>query len=97
MYGCNYEEIRKFTSTSRLGYFRHILAAEDVPTADLLAAHLLQAGSAHLSGKNETWLRSAVQEIVTLLRDDHAALSAVLGAIADAFPDFAEIQQGGGQ
>jgi len=29
-----------------------------------------------------------------LLRDDHAVLSAVLSAIADAFPDFAETEQG---
>lgn len=94
IYSCGEEEIRKFTSAGRLGYFRHILAAEDVPTADLLAAHLLQAGSAHLIGRNDTWLRSAVQEIITLLRDDHAVLSAVLGAIADAFPDFASIDQG---
>lgn len=92
---CGEEEIRKFTSAGRLGYVRHILSAEDVSTADLLAAHLLQAGGAHLGDRNDTWLRSAVQEIITLLRDDHAVLSAVLGAIADAFPDFAPIDQGG--
>jgi len=94
MFSCSEEEIRQFTSANRLGYFRHILAADDLPTADLLAAHLLQSGSAHLNGKNTTWLRSAVQEIVILLRDDHAVLSAVLSAIADAFPDFAETEQG---
>jgi len=95
IYSCGDEEIRKFTASGRLGYFRHILSAEDAPSADLLAAHLLQAGSAHLGGGNDTWLRSAVQEIITLLRDDHAVLSAVLGAIADAFPDFAPIDQEG--
>lgn len=95
IFSCSEEEIRKFTSAGRLGYIRHILAAEDVSTADLLAAHLLQAGGAHLGSKNGTWLRSAVQEIITLLRDDHAVLSAVLGAIADAFPDFIQIDQGG--
>jgi len=94
MFSCSEEDIRQFTSANRLGYFRYILSAEDVPTADLIAAHLLQAGNAHKSGKNNAWLRSTVQEIVTLLRDDHAVLSAVLSAIADAFPDFAETQQG---
>lgn len=92
IYGCGEEEIRKFTSAGRLGYIRHILSAEDVSTADLLAAHLLQAGSAHLTGKDGDWLRSAVQEIITLLRDDHAVLSTVLGAIADAFPDFVQTE-----
>ena len=95
IYSCGNEEIRKFTTSSRLGYFRHILSAEDVSTADLLAAHLLQAGGAHLGGGNDTWLRTAVQEIITLLRDDHGVLSAVLGAIADAFPDFIQIDQVG--
>lgn len=94
IFSCTDEEIRNFTSAGRLGYIRHILAAEDVSTADLLAAHLLQAGGAHQNGRNDNWLRSAVQEIITLLRDDHAVLSAVLGAIADAFPDFIQIDQG---
>jgi hypothetical protein len=97
IYSCSDEEIRKFTSAGRLGYFRHILAAEDVSTADQLAAHLLQAGNAHVGGGNDTWLRSAVREIITLLRDDHAVLSAVLSAIADAFPEFAQAQQGEGR
>jgi hypothetical protein len=96
IYSCDNEEIARFTSAGRLGYLRHILGAEDVPTADLLAAHLLQAGSVHTDG---LWLRSAVQEIITLLRDDHAVLSAVLGAIADAFPEFMQslTETGGGQ
>ena len=95
IYSCDNKEIARFTSAGRLGYLRHILGTEDVPTADLLAAHLLQTGSIHADG---LWLRSAVQEIITLLRDDHATLSAVLGAIADAFPEFMASQTavGGG-
>lgn len=93
IYNCTEDEIREFTSSGRLGYFRHILSAEDVPIADLLAAHIMQAGGAHNETDNHIWLTTAVQEIITLLRDDHAALSAVLGAIADAFPEFSQIEQ----
>jgi len=35
---------------------------------------------------NPDWLQEAVREVITLLRDDHSTLTAVLGAIADAFP-----------
>lgn len=93
LYSCGPEEIRKFISAGRLGYLRHILGAEDIPIADTLAAHLTQAGEAQKELDGGIWLRSAVQEVITLLRDDHAALSAVLGAVADAFPAFAGSSQ----
>ncbi len=89
MFTCSEEEIRAFTSAGRFGYLRHILGALDLPSADLLAAHLMQAGRAHAAKGNAAWAKDAIQEVITLLRDDHAALSAVLGAIADAYPGFA--------
>jgi hypothetical protein len=89
MFTCSEEEIRSFTSAGRFGYLRHILGAQDIPAADLLAAHLMQAGRAQAAKDNTTWARDAIQEVITLLRDDHAVLTAVLGAIADAYPGFA--------
>jgi hypothetical protein len=89
MFTCSEEEIRSFTSAGRFGYLRHILGAQDIPAADLLAAHLMQAGRAQAAKGNTTWARDAIQEVITLLRDDHAVLTAVLGAIADAYPGFA--------
>ena len=89
MFTCPEEEIRAFTSSGRFGYLRHILGALDLPSPDLLAAHLMQAGKAHTARNNAAWAKNAIQEIITLLRDDHAALTAVLGAIADAYPGFA--------
>lgn len=88
IFSCGENEIRQFSSSGRMGYLRHILNAEEVPAADLLAAHLQQVSAARAGQEGDRWLRAAVQELITLLRDDHAALSAVLGAIADAFPDF---------
>jgi hypothetical protein len=95
IFTCSEEEIRTFTSAGRFGYLRHILGSQDIPSADLLAAHLMQAGRAHAVKGNATWVKDAIQEVITLLRDDHAVLTAVLGAIADAYPGFVVESLGG--
>lgn len=100
IFTCGEDEIREFSSSGRLGYFRHILGDAEISCADLLTAHLLQAGSAYQGRDGGAWLQAAVQEIITLLRDDHSVLSAVLGALADAFPEFTPVQgqsRSGGQ
>src|SRR5512140_2803894 len=64
---CEDEDLMKFTSAGRFGYFRHILRAQDVPAGEVLAAHLQQAARAH--GTNAAkWLDQATQELITLLR-----------------------------
>lgn len=89
---CSTDEITRFTSFGRFGYLRHVLSADDIPAADLLAAHLKQADRAY-TADGSSWLRRAVKEIITLLRDDHVALTSVLGALGDAFPEF-KIEEG---
>ena len=84
IYLCSPAEICAFTGAGRFGYFRHILRAEDVPTGELLAAHLLQAARAQGSAGNTGWAADAERELITLLRDDYPTLMAVLGALADA-------------
>lgn len=86
IFPCAPDEICAFTAAGRYGYLRHILAMQEVHPADLLAAHLVQAGRANFAGGNPGWLQEAVREVISLLRDDHSALTAVLGAIADAYP-----------
>jgi len=77
---CNPEDLVRFTSTGRFGYFRHILRAQDVPIGEVLAAHLQEAKLAH--GPNGSrWVERATQELITLLRDDYPALIDVLGAL----------------
>ncbi len=79
VYLCNDQELVRFTSAPRLGYFRHILAADDVRVADVLSAHMAQAASAHRDGGQ--WRDMAVREVIALLRDDYATLVSVLGAL----------------
>jgi hypothetical protein len=84
IYDCSPAEIAAFTSTGRFGYFRHILRNPDLPTGELLGAHLKQAGEAQQSLGNPGWVKAATQELITLLRDDYPALMTVLSALADA-------------
>lgn len=83
IYLCSPEEVCEFTSAGRFGYFRHILRAIDLPTGELLAAHLQQGQAAQAAAGNPEWVTDATQELIVLLRDDYPKLMAVLGALSD--------------
>lgn len=80
---CNDEDVLAFTQ--RFGYFRHILRNEDLPVAELLAAHIQHASAAH-QGAGADWAARATQELITLLRDDYQQLIQVLSTLADSWP-----------
>jgi hypothetical protein len=86
IYLCENDELLQFTSSGRFGYFRHVLRAEDVPMGELLAAHIQQADSIHTQKGDHQWVERAIQELITLLRDDYPTLMALLGALNDALP-----------
>jgi len=82
IYQCDNDDLARFTSVGRFGYFRHILRAQDIPIGEVLAAHLQQTEKAH--GKDSAaWKESAVKELITLLRDDYPTLMSVLGALGE--------------
>ncbi len=82
IYLCDDSDVCDFTAAGRFGYFRHILAAKDVPIGEVMAAHLGQAARCH--GMNgDLWKERATHELITLLRDDYSTLMAVLGALSD--------------
>jgi hypothetical protein len=78
IYLCNDKDLARFTE--QFGYLRHVLNAKDVPIGEVIAAHIMQAQSAH---KDKTWKDKATQEVITLLRDDYPTLMSVLGALSD--------------
>jgi hypothetical protein len=78
IYLCDEKDMARFTQ--KFGYFRHILNAKDAPIGEVIAAHILQAQSAH---KDKNWQERATQEVITLLRDDYPTLMSVLGALSD--------------
>jgi hypothetical protein len=78
---CTPEEIAEFTSAGRMGYLRHVLRDQDKPVEELLAAHLKQVREVQDSAGNAAWLEAALEEVITLLKDDYAALMRVLGAV----------------
>jgi hypothetical protein len=77
------DELCRFTSSGRFGYFRHILRNSDLPAGEILAAHIRQAQRAHVGKGNPSWVADASQELITLLRDDYTALMNVLNALRD--------------
>ncbi|MBI9042956.1 MAG: hypothetical protein JEZ06_00645 [Anaerolineaceae bacterium] len=83
---CNSEELIEFTNSGHYGYFRHILRDSNLPSGEILAAHLRQAGKAHSSeiGGDPQWIQGAIQELITLMKHDHNSLMSILGAVADA-------------
>ncbi len=83
IYLCDDDDLAKFTSAGRFGYFRHILRAQDIPIGEVLAAHLQQASAANQKTKNVNWQSGAVTELITLLRDDYPTLMSVLGALGE--------------
>ncbi len=83
IYLCSPSEVRKFTGAGQFGYFRHILRDRDKPVEELLAAHLKAARTVYETEGDENWFRQAVQELITLMRDDYGQLVNVLSAISD--------------
>lgn len=84
IFTCGDADLVRFTGAGRFGYFRHVLRATELPTGELMAAHLEQAQAAQAAAGNPDWARAATQELITLLRDDYAALMSVLGALSDS-------------
>ncbi len=79
IYLCDNNDLARFTSAGHFGYLRHILRAKDAPIAEMLAAHIQQAGAA----QPNKWKEDAVHELITLLRDDYPTLMGVLSALSD--------------
>jgi hypothetical protein len=67
--------------TTRLDYFRTILAASAAPVDALLAANVRLAGAAHLD--ESTFRLRAGRELATLLKHDYPRLTAILRALVD--------------
>lgn len=80
IYLCSDGELAAFTGAGRFGYFRHILEAKEIPTGEVLAAHILEVKT---KTHNAKWVEQAVQELITLLRDDYPTLMSVLGALGE--------------
>lgn len=77
---CSEAETARFTR--RLGYLRHVLRSQDLPTGELLAAHVQQAAPAH-GAEAQAWREAAARELITLLRDDYPTLMNVLDALKE--------------
>ena len=82
MFSCDAQEIKQFCAQSPT-YLRFLLSAQDVPAADVAAAHILQAGKF----LPEKWRLDATREWIRLVRDNPTLLSASMSTFADIFSD----------
>ncbi len=80
IYKCDASDLVRFTGAGRFGYFRHVLRSKDAPIGEMLAAHILQVSQVQ---KDAKWRDAAIQELITLLRDDYPMLMSVLGALGE--------------
>jgi hypothetical protein len=83
IYLCSSDEVVRFTSTGRFGYFRQILRDPSKPIEELLAAHLLQAKNAQQAAGNNGWYELVLHELITHTRDDYPRLMDILGAVSE--------------
>lgn len=83
IYLCTEAEVLEFTTGNLFGYFRHILRSQEIPAAEIVAAHLRQVQAIQAHHGNSAWLEAAARELITLMRDDYPTLMNVLGALAD--------------
>ena len=93
MTACQNEEICIFTNHGQYAYLRHILTVDDIPPADLAAAHFMQTHQAQTKSGNQTWLTGAIQNAIQFWRDDPANLHALLTDCSTLLPDDTTINQ----
>ena len=79
---CSSADLARFTGSGQFGYLRLLLRDPALPSAELLAAHLRDAFTAH-QHDTEDWHDRAVSTLVALLKDDYERLTAVLGAVSE--------------
>lgn len=80
---CDDQELCKFTSSGNFGYLRHILHAQNINVAELLAAHIQQADRAHKQVGDPDWAGKATEELILTLRDDYPSIIHILSALSD--------------
>jgi hypothetical protein len=80
---CTDAEVAAFTSNGKFSYLRALLRDEELPSADLVTAHLRQVLGAHkklMTGKDA---ENALREVIALLKDDYPQLMDVLSAVSE--------------
>ncbi len=82
IFPCGEEDILRFTGSSRVGYLRSLLRNQEIPTADLVTAHLRQVVSVAHHPDPEGWRDRCLNEVIALLKDDYPQLMDILTAVS---------------
>lgn len=84
IYPCSEDDLARFTTAGKMGYLRHLLRAQDLPLAELLAVHLHAAIASH-KAEGADWATQAVETVVAMMKDDYPQLMDVLSAVSEVF------------
>lgn len=84
IYPCPAADLAHFTPAGKTGYLRHLLRAQDLPLAELLAVHLRETIAAH-QVEGSDWAAHAVESVVAMLKDDYPQLMNVLTAVSEVY------------
>jgi hypothetical protein len=84
IYPCPAADLARFTPAGMTGYLRHLLRAQDLPLAELLAVHLRETIAAH-QVEGSDWAAHAVESVVAMLKDDYPQLMNVLTAVSEVY------------
>jgi len=82
IYPCTDDEIVHFLSGGRFGYLRSLLRNPELPSADLLTAHLRQVTRVRQENGAD-WIETSLREVIALLKDDYPVLMDVLSAVSE--------------
>jgi hypothetical protein len=85
IFPCSADEILKFVRGGRFSYFRALLRDEELPTADLLTAHLRQVLEMLKDNGSSIEISEPLREVIALLKDDYPQLLDVLSAVSEIF------------
>lgn len=80
IFPCTNQEILLFLQGGRFAYLRPILRNLELPSADLLTAHLRQVMRAQ---GDSGQIEAALKEAIALLKDDYPVLMDVLSAVSE--------------
>jgi hypothetical protein len=80
IYPCSGAELARFCADGRFGYLRHLMRNQEIPAAELLAVHLREVLA--VNGENG---ETAVETVISMLKDDYPQLMDVLSAVSEVF------------
>lgn len=83
IFACTDAEVATFTAHGKFAYLRALLRDEEIPSADLITAHLRQVLQARKISAGGQDAENALREVISLLKEDYPQMMDVLSAVSE--------------